>query len=168
MDKLWLHHIIKDTLLKEDYRYQYDKGYNPPFNVRSAAKYALMAVQQNKKVQSDASNEGSGLQKAKDLSNGIVLNHGQLKRMKAFFDNNYDQVQKEKMAGKDITNSGVLQSWELWGGDSGREWVSNRINSLHDKNDSSKNLRPKGQSKLMDPHNTRNRAHHANHFYTNF
>lgn len=165
--RFWIKEQLSVVL--EDFRYQYDnQTFLPPPSMLSQIAKAYQYIKSNNLVHGTGGNEGSGLQKAADLLKKEPLTHAQLKRMKAFFDNNYDQVQKEKMAGKDITNSGVLQSWELWGGDSGREWVNNRINSLHDKNDSSKNLRPKGQSKLMDPHNTRNRAHHANHFYTNF
>lgn len=158
----WIHGQIKNIVL-EDFRYQYDKDVLPPPSVVDNVAKAYQYIQTNNLVSGTGGNEGSGLQKATALLNKEPLTHAQLKRMKAFFDNNYEPVQKEKAAGKDMTNSGLIQSWELWGGDSGREWVKNRIDSVQNKNDRSKQLRPKGHKRMMDPHNTR--THSANKLY---
>jgi len=159
----WIYNQMREVIL-EDFRYQYDKeSFLPPPSVLDQVAKAYQYIQKNNLVSGTGGNEGSGLQKATALLKKEPLTHAQLKRMKAFFDNNYEAVQREKGLGKDITNSGLLQSWELWGGDYGREWVNNRINSVQNKNDRSKNLRPKGHKRMMDPTNTR--VHDSNKLY---
>ena len=161
--KNWIYNHIKSVVL-EDFRYQYDKDlFLPPPSVLDQVSKAYQYIKKNNLVSGTGGNEGSGLQKAVALLKKEPLNHAQLKRMKSFFDNNYEAVQKEKGLGKNITNSELIQSWELWGGDYGREWVNNRIKSVQNKNDRSKSLRPKGHKRMMDPTNTR--THSANHFY---
>lgn len=152
------------SIVLEDFRYQYDnETFLPTPSILDQIAKAYEYIKTNNLVAGSGGNEGSGLQKALDLLQKKPLTHAQLKRMKAFFDNNYEEVQREKSAGKDITNSPVLQSWELWGGDYGREWAENRIKAIHDGNHRSKQLRPKGTKRLMDPNNTR--IHDGNSFY---
>ncbi len=161
----FIKHIIQ-KVVSEDFRYQYDKeSFLPPPSVIDQVAKAYQYIKNNNLVGGSGGNEGSGLQKAFSLLKREPLTHAQLKRMKAFFDNNYEEVQKEKSAGKNISNSPVLQSWELWGGDYGREWANNRIKSIQDGNNRSKQLRPKGNKRLMDPYNTR--IHDANSLYQN-
>ena len=79
--------------------------------------------------------------------------------MKAFFDNNIEDVKQEIVAGKNINTSGLIQSWNLWGGDIGRRWVEQQIKSTQSNNQTSKKTR-RGDGigltkRLMDPHNTR-------------
>lgn len=160
----FIRHQIR-AILFEDFRYEYDNetsDYKPPMDVVGTAKRALEAANKMK-ISSHGGNEGSGIQKAKALSNGEPINHAQLKRMKAFFDNNAEKVQAEKIAGGTIYNSEIVQKWELWGGDPGRRWVEQEIKSTQDGNIRSKKLRPKGTKTLMDPYNTR--THDANHFF---
>jgi hypothetical protein len=155
-------HIRK--VLMEDFRYEYDRSdFNPPSDVIGTAKRALGVVAAHKVV-THGGNEGSGVNKAKTLAAGKPLNHSQLKRMKAFFDKNMQNVQSEKAAGKDMYTSDIIQKWELWGGDAGMRWVNHEIHTTQNTNKTSKELRPKGTKRLMDPHNTR--THKANHFFT--
>jgi len=152
------------NILMEDFRYEYDRSnFNPPSDVIGTAKRAIEAVSGHKLV-SKGGNEGSGLQKAQTLAAGKPLNHAQLKRMKAFFDKNLEAVKMEKTAGKDIYSSELIQKWELWGGEAGMRWVNHEIHTTQNTNKTSKELRPKGNKRLMDPHNTR--THKANHFFT--
>jgi len=152
--KKWINNFLNIVL--EDFRYQYEKEifYPSPLMVQNIAK-AYDYIQTNNLAGGTGGNEGSGLNKAKSILNKEPINHSQLKRMKAYFDNNYDIVKQEKASGKNITNSGLIQSWELWGGDAGRDWVNQKINTVNNKNDRSKTLRPKGTKNLMNPHNTR-------------
>ncbi len=144
------------SVISEDYRFQYDNEvFVPTPSVIDAIAKAYEYIKTNNLVGGTGGNEGSGLKKALHLLQRQPVTHAQLKRMKAFFDNNYEEAQKEKSAGKDITNSPVLQSWELWGGDYGREWVNNKIKTVQDGNKRSKELRPKGHKRMMDPYNTR-------------
>ena len=151
--------IIIKTLV-EDFRFMYDKqSFTPPTNVVYNVQKTLKTVQSNQLVQANGSNEGSGLQKAKSLISGESLNHGQLKRMKAFFDKNADETAQEKASGKNINNSEIIQKWELWGGDAGRIWVEKEIEKTQSSNKTSKKVRNSDMiarnNKVMDSHNTR-------------
>lgn len=144
--------------LQEDFRYSYDNSHVPTDDVANTARRALQAVESNKQV-SQGSNEGSGLQKARELTAKTPMSHAQVKRMKAFFDNNQQAVNVDKSAGKNLTNSAIIQSWELWGGDAGKRWAEQRLNTIHNNNAQSKDVRRGdgiGLTKnLMNPHNTR-------------
>lgn len=147
-------------ILAEDFRYLYDTNtFTPTREVVQTAQKAIQTVQNNKLVQSDASNEGSGLKKANSLAKAEPMTHAQLKRMKAFFDNNTQAVQAEKNTGKNINNSPLIQKWELWGGDAGKNWAEKEINSTQSSNQTSKKVRNSDMiardNRIMDPHNTR-------------
>ena len=148
------------NILSEDFRYLYDTNtFTPTREVIQTAQKALQAVQNNKLVQSDASNEGSGLRKAQSLVSAEPMTHAQLKRMKAFFDNNAQAVKNERNAGKNINNSPLIQKWELWGGDAGKNWAEKEINSTQSSNKTSKKVRNSDMvardNKLMSTNNTR-------------
>ena len=154
-----LRKIIR-KMLSEDFRYLYDtNSFTPSREVIQTAQKALQVVQNNKLVQSDASNEGSGLSKAQSLVVAEPMSHSQLKRMKAFFDANYEAVKKEKNAGKNINNSPLIQKWELWGGDAGKNWAEKEIGSTQSSNKTSKKIRNSDMiardNRIMNPHNTR-------------
>lgn len=131
----------------------------PSREVVETAKKAIQAVQNNKLVQSDASNEGSGIQKANSLSNAEPMTHAQLKRMEAFFTNNEASVKQELGVGKNINNSPLIQKWNLWGGDAGKNWVRQQIGSQESSNKTSKKIRNPEDGvdtkNLMNPLNTR-------------
>jgi predicted transcriptional regulator len=159
--------IVKDVL-SEAFEFDNNKSFTPPYNVSKKASEALSIVSSNNLTQK-GTNEGSGLQKAKDLSNKKVHSHEMMKRLKAFFDNNAESVSKERSAGKTIKDSGVIQSWELHGGDEAKRWVDNSIAHLKDENlRTKKNLRQAGgagnnkgmgifDTSMMDP--TKQRTH---------
>lgn len=162
MPKLFENKIRKIVrkMLAEDFRFMYDKqNYTPPTDVVYTAQKAINAVNSNKLVQSNASNEGSGLQKAQTLVSKEPITHAQLKRMKAFFDKNFQDVSQERSAGKNINNSEIIQKWELWGGDAGRKWVEKQIGATQSNNKTSKKVRNSDMiardNRIMDPHNTR-------------
>jgi len=145
-------------IISEDYRFQYDnKSFFPNDAMKKTCKNAIEAVSKNK-LTGKGEAEGSGLKKAYSIMKGDSMNHGQLKRMKAFFDNNIENLKQEKIAGKNIYNSGIIQKWNLWGGDAGYSWVKHQLNSHKSKNQSSKDNRPKGHKNMMDPTNTRTKT----------
>lgn len=147
------------SILKEDYRYQYNKTVVPSNEVSNAAKNALNVVNSNKLIQSTGSNEGSGLEKAKSLINKEPVTHAQLKRMKAFFDNNASVVARERTSNKNINNSAIIQSWELWGGDIGRSWTERELRKIQSSNQTSKEIRNSDMiardNRIMSTTNTR-------------
>lgn len=162
----WIQTAIVDAL-SEDFRYHYDRNpFYAPHTVVDSVKKALAIVSQNNLAFSTGGNEGSGIKKAHSIAKGEPMTHAQLKRMKAFFDANKTEVMAARAKGGTLQNSDTIQRWELWGGDAGMQWVEQQINDVHDSNDTSKKLRPKGTKTLMDPNNTRNAsAHHFNHFF---
>ncbi len=153
---------VEKTLM-EDFRFDYDHEKTPPFQVIDTAKKALTIISTNNLAGESGGNEGSGIQKAQSLVNREPISHAQLKRMQAFFTKNHEKVKQEISSGNNIQNSPLIQKWNLWGGDAGMEWVNRELGIHHDSNQRSKDLSPKGHSRLMDPHNTR--THSANHFF---
>lgn len=152
-----LREIIRNILF-EDFRYQYgNKSFFPTPEMKSSCQNAIEAVTQNK-LTGKGEAEGTGLKKAYAIIRGDEMSHGQIKRMKAFFDNNYSSYKQEKARGKNIFNSGLIQKWNLWGGDAGYNWVSKMLSSHKSKNQKSKDARPKGHKNMMDPTNTRTRT----------
>jgi len=151
--------VIHNSNLSEDFRYRYDGSFYPNELMISNCKKALDAVTKMDLTKSVSNkNEGSGKSKAKMIVNKEPLNHSQLKRMKAFFDNNESEVSAEKLKGEDVYTSGLLQIWNLWGGDDGKSWCNTHINNRSSSNDTSKTVRGASgirTKNLMNPLNTR-------------
>jgi len=153
--------IIQEEIAKifsEDFRYRYDGYFVAPENVIVTCKKALEAVNNNDLIETTSSNEGSGKSKAKKIIEKEPMSHSQLKRMKAYFDNHFEEVKKERLKTTNIKESGILQSWDLWGGDAGKSWVEKTLKQRHSSNDTSKKVRGASGIRtktLMDPNNTR-------------
>jgi hypothetical protein len=153
--------IVRKELesLFEDFRYRYDGNFYPTQEVISNCKKALEVVERNNLASETAdSNEGSGISKARSIIKKEPMSHSQLKRMKAFFDNNQSEVLAEKGKMKTIEDSGIIQRWELWGGDVGKSWCERMLNQRHSSNDTSKTVRGASgirSKNLMNPNNTR-------------
>jgi hypothetical protein len=145
--------------LFEDFRYRYDGNFYPNESMISNCQQALEVVQRNDLTkQTTNNNEGSGKSKAKSIVNKEPLTHSQLKRMKAFFDNNQSEFSQEKAKGETIETSGLIQSWNLWGGDAGKSWCNSKISQRNSSNDTSKTVRGASgirSKNLMNPLNTR-------------
>lgn len=145
-------------ILSEDFRFQYDnKLFYPSPEMKTVCQKAIDAVTNNK-LTGKGEAEGTGLRKAYDIVKGEGMTHGQVKRMKAFFDKNQSDYKQEKARGLNMTNSGLIQKWNLWGGDAGYSWSSKTLGSHKSKNQRSKDTRPKGHKNMMDPTNTRTRS----------
>jgi hypothetical protein len=135
--------IVKQVV-SEAFTFDNNKRFTPPPNVAQRAQEALNKVSSNNLTQS-GTNVGSGLSKAKELASKQIQSFDQMRRMKSFFETNAEKYQQEKSAGKTVNDSGVIQSWELHGGDSGRDWVNQELGSLNQDNlNTKKNLRKAG------------------------
>jgi hypothetical protein len=161
MDIKKLRRLISEEIkiILEDFSFDNSqKMYEPTSEVIATAQRGLSAIANNNLTQ-HGGNEGSGEQKAKSILSKEPLNHSMLKRMKAFYDENKSEVRKERSLGKNINNSALIQTWELWGGDAGMNWVNKQIDHLNNRNLSRKDLRRSSgiekTSTLMDPTNTR-------------
>lgn len=121
-----------------------NKTFTPPPNVAQRAQEALNAVSNNN-LTASGTNTGSGLSKAKELAAKQTQSFDQMRRMKSFFDTQEASYRQEKSAGKTVKDSGVIQSWELHGGDSGKDWVNQEMGSLKQDNlNTKKNMRKAG------------------------
>lgn len=161
MENLKIGNIIREEIQKflEDYKFDNSqKTFMPTDLMAKNCQDALNAIQSND-LTTSGSNEGSGKSKAKSIINKEPINHSSLKRMKAFFDNNQKEYQSEKSKGLGLNNSGIIQSWNLWGGDAARDFSNSKIGYTQRDNQSRKDLKTSitaaKTSTLMDPHNTR-------------
>ena len=135
--------VVRDVL-REAFEFDNNKTFTPPPNVAQRAQEALNAASANN-LTTSGTNTGSGLSKAKELAAKQTQSFDQMRRMKSFFDTQEEAYRQEKSAGKDVKSSGVIQSWELHGGDSGREWVNQEMGSLNKDNlNTKKNIRNAG------------------------
>jgi hypothetical protein len=149
--KVWEHsaglsevrRIVREVL-SEAVTFDNNKSFIPPPNVAQRAQEALNVVSSNNLTQS-GTDIGSGLSKAKELAAKQTQNFDQIRKIKSFFDTHEGDYRAEKSAGKTVKNSGIIQSWELRGGDSGRDWVNQEMKSLNQDNlNTKKNLRKAG------------------------
>lgn len=135
--------IVRDVL-KEAFEFDNNKTFTVPPNVAQRAQEAINAASTNN-LTTSGTNLGSGLSKAKELAAKQTQSFDQMRRMKSFFDTQEQAYRQEKAAGKDVKSSGVIQAWELHGGDSGRDWVNQEMGSLNKDNlNTKKNARKAG------------------------
>jgi len=135
--------IVREVL-SEAVTFDNNKTFTPPPNVAQRAQEALNNVSNNNLTQS-GTNAGSGLSKAKELASKQTQGFDMMRRMKSYFDTNQEAYNAEKAAGKTIKDSGIIQAWELHGGDSGKDWVNQEMGSLNQSNlNTKKNLRKAG------------------------
>ena len=127
--------IISEEIFKlfESFGFNHQKTFIPLPEVKSNAQKALNVIQGGSR-QLDAGNEGSGREKAKELSTGVAQTHVQMKRLKAFFENNLQDYTSEIRKGKTMQNSDIVLKWYLHGGDAGKNWVNSQIKSVKDSN----------------------------------
>lgn len=121
-----------------------NKTFIPPPNVAQRAQEALNAVSSNNLTQS-GTNDGSGLSKAKELASKQTQSFDMMRRMKSYFETNEEAYKSAKASGGTVRDNGIIQAWELHGGDSGKDWVNQEMNSLNQSNLKTKdNLRKAG------------------------
>jgi len=117
----------------EDVTFDNNKTFIPPPNVAQRAQEALNTTSSNNLTNS-GTNDGSGLSKAKELASKQTQTFDQMRRLKSYFNTNQEDYNAEKANGKTVKNSGIIQSWELRGGDSGRDWVNQEMDRTHQSN----------------------------------
>ena len=121
--------IIKEeiNIFFEDFKFNNDqKTFFPNDDMVRNCRRALKAISSND-LTADGGNEGSGKERAHSIINKEPMTHGILKRMKAFFDNNSSKYQAELGKGNTLMNSGIIQTWNLWGGDAGKQMANYNI-----------------------------------------
>lgn len=134
------------NLVNEVGEFNYNKRFTPTDAVAQKAKQALASVEQNNNMTQNT-NEGSGKEKAVELAEKKSQTIDQLKKIGTFFTNNAAAVVRIKQQGGPKTDEekGIIQSWNLHGGEAGNQWVKNELKKFHDENLRTKsNLRKAG------------------------
>lgn len=135
-----------NRLVMEVGEFNYNKSFTPTDIVARNASQALKAVSQGDSIEKN-SEEGSGKEKAAELAEKKSQNVEQMKKMSTFFSNNAASVTRIKQQGgpKTPQEHGIIQSWNLHGGEEGKRWVADELRKFHDENlRTKKNLRDAG------------------------
>lgn len=135
-----------ENLISEVGEFNYNKRFTPTDIVAKKAQEALSNVGTQDNTQS-GTNEGSGKQKASELAEKKSQSIDQIKKMAAFFSKNAASVIRIKQQGGPQTDEekGLMQAWNLHGGEEGNRWVKSELQKFHDENLRTKsNLRKAG------------------------
>jgi hypothetical protein len=141
-------HIFKKLkdIVCEIGEYNYNKTFSPPDNVAKKAKEALAQIEIADYTIKNT-NQGSGKEKAVELSKKTTQNVEQMKKMASFFSVNSATVSRIKQQGGPKTDEErhVMQAWDLHGGEYGNQWVKKELENFHKENQKTKdNLRKAG------------------------
>lgn len=124
---------LKD-LINEVGEFNYNKNFTPTDSVAKNAREALAGINSIDNTISNT-HEGSGKQKAKELAEKKTQNLSQMKKMAAFFSANAAAVIRIKQGGpQNDEDKGIMQAWNLHGGEAGNQWVKNELARFHDEN----------------------------------
>lgn len=142
MKKQYLNEVVQKLkgLISEVGEFNYNKSFTPTDIVAQRAKEALAHVSTQDHT-ANGTNEGSGKQKAQELAEKKTQNVAQMKKMANFFETNAANIVRIKQQGgpKTTEETGIMQAWNLHGGEAGNQWVKNELKRFHDEN-----LRTKG------------------------
>lgn len=119
--------------------------FEPPQSVRNNAIDGLerrkekgaggLTPKQSSTAGANGGSIGSGVQRASDLKNAKYMSPQTVKRMKAFFSRHgaFKEYHDDKM-------SKAYISWQLWGGDAGKNWAESVVSKMDefDKKDKDK------------------------------
>jgi len=128
------------NLISEVGEFNYNKTFTPTDSVAQKAKEALAGVSSNDSTIANT-HKGSNKQKAKELAEKKTQNLSQMKKMATYFSANAASVIKIKQQGGPKTDEekGIMQAWNLHGGEAGNQWVKNELARFHDENLRTKN-----------------------------
>ena len=133
-------------LISEVGEFNYNKRFTPTDIVSQKAKQALSQVGTGDFTQG-GTDEGSGKQKAQELAEKKSQTMEQMKKIASFFSKYAAPVIRIKQQGGPQTDEekGIMQAWNLHGGEEGNKWVKNELKKFHDENLRTKsNLRKAG------------------------
>lgn len=134
------------TIISEVGEYNYNKSFSPTDNVARNAKEALSNLATADHT-IDNTDQGSGKEKAVELSEKKSQNVEQMKKLASFFSTNIATITRIKQQGGPKTDEEkhILQGWNLRGGEAGNQWVKSELDRFHRENQSTKdNLRKAG------------------------
>jgi hypothetical protein len=127
-----LHNIVGLISERKIGEYNKSKTFTPNDNVANTAIEALKTVD-SVNLQSNTE-EGSGREKAVELSEKKPQTLSQLKKMSKFFSANENMIGQIRTLGgpKNEQQKALMHSWLLHGGDPGKTWVDNELGKHHD------------------------------------
>jgi hypothetical protein len=149
MKKEFLHEVVikkLEGLVMEVGEFNYNKKFTPTDIMAKKATEALSHVSQGDSIEKNT-NAGSGKEKAMEFSEKTPQNVEQMKKLATFFSSNMAAVTRIKQQGGPRTSEdhGIMQSWNLHGGEEGKRWVTDELKKFHDENlRTKKNLRDAG------------------------
>lgn len=143
MKKQFIKEIILEKLkglINEVGEFNYNKSFTPTDAVAMNAKKAITSLGVSDNIAQNT-HEGSGKEKAVELAEKKTQNVSQMKKMATFFSANAANIVRIKQQGgpKTEEEKGIMQAWNLHGGEAGNQWVKNELKKFHDEN-----LRTKG------------------------
>lgn len=134
--------VIKklEGLISEVGEFNYNKRFTPTDTVAKKARETLAQIG-TADFTPNNTHEGSGKEKAAELSEKKSQTISQMKKMANFFSTNAASVIRIKQQGgpKTTQEKGIMQAWNLHGGEEGNRWVKDELKKFHDEN-----LRTKG------------------------
>ena len=149
MKKKFLQEVVLTrlfNLVNEVGEFNYNKKFTPTDVVAKKAAEAISIVGAGDYT-SNGTNEGSGKQKAQELAEKKSQSVEQLKKMASFFSKNAAPIIRIKQQGgpQSDEDKGIMQAWNLHGGEEGNQWVKSELKKFHDENLRTKsNLRKAG------------------------
>ncbi len=136
---------IINTILKEDYRFEYKQTYKIPPHVSNVSKKAQEFISKNNLIKKHKEDIGkkvvTGERRATKIINGEELNYNEVRALRDLFVNLEQEYKNEKTKGKTIENSAIIQIWELNGGNSAKNWTEGILSRHHGKSMKHKELR---------------------------
>ena len=134
-----------NNLINEIGEFNKNKRFTPTDTVSRKAQEAISSSGQMS-LTASGTNEGSGKQKAQELSEKKSQTLDQMKKMANFFSKNAAAVVRIKQQGAQTDEEkGLMQAWGLHGGEEGNKWVKDELKKYHDENLRTKsNLRDAG------------------------
>ena len=143
MEKKFIKEVVLkklENLISEVGEFNYNKRFTPTDAVAQKAKQALSQVG-SIDFTPGGTDEGSGKQKAQELAEKKSQSIDQVKKMANFFSKNAAPMIRIKQQGgpKTEEEKGIMQAWNLHGGEAGNQWAKNELKKFHDEN-----LRTKG------------------------
>lgn len=143
MKKQFLNEVVikkLEGIISEVGEFNYNKKFTPTDIVAKKAQEALNSIA-NQDFTINHTEEGSGKQKAKELAEKQSQTIAQMKKMANFFSTNAATVIQIKQQGgpKTEQEQGIMQAWNLHGGEEGNQWVKNELKKFHDENMRTKN-----------------------------
>ena len=136
--------IVEGSILfDEDYRFEYNNTHTPTDTMASTSKKAEEAVSQNNLIAQYKAGGGvvTGEKRGKKIQSKTPMTHHEVRAIRDLFVSLQPEVSQARAKGLNVTNSAVIQIWELNGGEAGKTWASGILGSHHDSSMKHKDLR---------------------------